>query len=78
MVINKIKDFFNWVKYPKNVFYIVIPLAMLGFTCEFMIAYLHWKMNGDLIYTYILMAGIILLGIGLWPIRKFLLGQINA
>lgn len=78
MVINKIKDFFNWKKFPANVFYLAIPLALIGFSCEFMIAYLHWKNNGDMVYAYIVFAGMILLGIGLWPIRKFLLEQINA
>ena len=62
---------FNWKKYPKNIFLIAIPLFALGISCEIMVAYLHWKINGDIAYAYILLAGMAVLGICLWPIRKF-------
>ncbi len=75
MAINKIKEFLDWQKYPNNMFYIVIPLFLFGFACEAMVAYLHWKLNGDMTYGYIILAGIAVLGIFIWPVRTLMFNK---
>jgi uncharacterized membrane protein YqgA involved in biofilm formation len=63
---------FNWKKYPASVFYFALPLFVFGMTlCGFR-AYLEWIYNHDIVYTFIMLGGIGLLIMGLWPIRKFI------
>ncbi|KWA83733.1 hypothetical protein WL29_20415 [Burkholderia ubonensis] len=58
---------FNWKQNPASVFVFVVPLALVGFGCMGAVAYLKWKMTGDLVYTGIFLAGICLLGLALLP-----------
>lgn len=71
---NKLKEsmnyLFNWEKNPASVFFFAIPLAILGFSLHGLYAFLMWKERGDFIYSLILLGGLVLLGIGLWPVRK--------
>lgn len=78
MSVNKIGQFFNWKKNPNNIFYIAIPLFIICFTSQIMVAYLHWKQSGNLYYALIILVALGILGTGLWPIRKFLWSQFNA
>ena len=73
-----ISKMFNWRKNPASVFYLAIPLAVFGFGCAGLVAYLHWKMNGDLVYAGIFIAGTILLVIGLWHPIKYLLNPFEV
>lgn len=68
--IQEIKDFFNWKKNPHTVFYLAIPLAVIGLGCHAVMAYLQWRENGDWVYSAIFLGAMILLGMGLWPVRK--------
>ena len=68
--IQQSKDFFNWKKNPHTIFYLAIPLAVVGLGCHAIVAYLQWRDNGDWVYSAILLAGLILLMFGLWPVRK--------
>lgn len=73
MFIQKIKDFFNWKKNPQNVFYLAIPLFLVGFGSHVAVAYLEWSQNGDPVYAYIMVGALALFAFGLWPVRKQLL-----
>lgn len=68
---------FNWKKYPASVFFLVAPLAFIGFGSMFALAFMHMKFNNDPWYMVIFMAAMILFGFALWPIRKPLLAAIN-
>lgn len=60
----------NWKKYPASVFVFALPLVFIGWGSLILLAYLHWKLDGDLRYAAIVIGGLVLLGIGLWPVRK--------
>lgn len=75
MVVNKIKEFLDWKKRPNDIFYIAVPLFLFGMVCESIVAYLHWKLNGDATYGYIILAGIAVLGIFIWPVRTLMFNK---
>lgn len=58
---------FNWKYNPASIFFLAIPLALLGLGSFAMVAVLQWAYNGDPVYAYIVLAGFVLLGIGLIP-----------
>ncbi|MND11791.1 hypothetical protein D3C87_703220 [compost metagenome] len=66
-IANLIGKFTGWDKNPASVFILAIPLALLGFSLCGAVAYLHYRLNGDMVYFWILVAGLALLGIGLYP-----------
>lgn len=68
---------FNWKKYPASVFILAAPLAIIGFGSIFLLAILQWKWNSDPWYMVIFMAGMILFGFALWPIRKPLIAALS-
>lgn len=63
---------FNWKKYPASVFFFAVPLALFGFAAVFARAFLELSVNGDPWYLVIALVGALLLGVGLWPLRRFL------
>lgn len=69
-----IVDFVNkltgWRDHPESIFITAAPLATLAFACVFATAYLQYKVNGDMVYTYILIGGLVLLALGLYPVYK--------
>ena len=70
IIIQALFDLFNWKKYPANVFYIALPLAVLGFICMMHVAILHIKLEHDYIYLYEWFGGMVLLAFGLYhPVR---------
>ncbi len=68
-----INQLFNWKKYPSSVFFLVVPLALIGFGSTLLVAILQMKLNGDPWYLVIFLAGIALFLFSLWPIRKNIL-----
>lgn len=58
---------FNWKANPASIFFLAIPLALIGLGSFAMVAVLQWAYNGDPVYAYIVLAGFVLLGIGLIP-----------
>lgn len=52
---------FNWKRYPASVFLLAIPLFIIGFGCMGLVAYLQWRVNGDLVYAAIYAVAIIVL-----------------
>lgn len=66
-LVQELKDMFNWKKYPANVFYLAIPLFLVASLFMLLAAILHIKLNGDIGYLIIWLAGMVLLGIGLVP-----------
>lgn len=65
---------FNWKKNPASVFFFAIPLAIIGFSLHGLYAYLMWREHGQWGgYSLIVLGALILLGVGLWPVRKRLL-----
>lgn len=67
-----LNELFNWKKNPASVFLIAAPLAIIGFSLLFINALLQLTKNNDPWYLVIFAFGILLLGIGLWPIRKLI------
>lgn len=63
---------FNWKKYPSSVFWIALPLAIIGFGTMAATAILQLKLHGDPVYLIIWVAAVIVLCVGLWPVRKLL------
>lgn len=63
---------FNWKKNPASVFPFVIPLAVFGFGCHIMIAYLKWQETGTYAYAMIVGAALIVLAVALYPAIKML------
>lgn len=74
---NKLKEsmnyLFNWKKNSASVFFFSIPLAIMGFSLHGIYTYLMWNVHGQCGYSLILLGGLVLLGMGLWPVRKRLL-----
>jgi uncharacterized membrane protein YqjE len=68
---------FNWKKYPASVFFLAIPLFMIGMSLMGTIAYLAW-VAGDKTYAWILLAGIGLLIFALWPLRHQIRNSITS
>lgn len=66
-LVKELKDMFNWKKYPANVFYLAIPLFLVAAVLMLLAAILHYKLNGDIGYLIIWLAGMALLVIGLVP-----------
>jgi hypothetical protein len=60
-MINAIREFFNWRKYPANVFFFVLPLAGLGLGCDFGMAYRAITIKHDFTFMWIFVAGAFLL-----------------
>ncbi len=67
---------FNWKKNPSSVFLIAAPLAIIGFGLLFLNAMIHFVKNNDPWYLVIFAFGIFLLGLRLWPIRKFIFDKL--
>lgn len=61
---------FNWKKNPSSVFLFAIPLAFAGFFLHGLYAYLMWREHGQWGYSLIVLGALVLLGVGLWPVRK--------
>lgn len=65
-------DFFNWVKYPKNVFYFAIPLFVTNFFgLQFWIAMQQGLNHKDWVYFYIWIAGLALLLFAMFPVARY-------
>lgn len=58
---------FNWKANPASIFFLAIPLALIGLGSFALVAVLQWAYNGDPVYACIVLAGFVLLGIGLIP-----------
>lgn len=67
-----IERFWNFKKYPKAIFYYMVPLAIIGFSLTFLQAALEWYTHGDPWYFVIALFGVLLLCLGLWPIRHLI------
>lgn len=71
---NKFKEslnyLFNWKKNPASVFLFAVPLAFAGFFLHGWYAYLMWKVNGQWGYSVIVLVALVVLAIGIWPVRK--------
>ena len=63
-------ELFNWKEHPSSVFLFAVPIALIGFILLGMVAYLHWELDGDPWYAVIVAAGLLLLAVGIWPVRK--------
>jgi len=72
-----INELFNWKKNPASVFLIAAPLAIIGFGLLFLNAMIHWLHNDDPWFLVIFAFGLFLLGLGLWPIRKFIFNKLS-
>lgn len=70
MIVNIINKLTGWRDHPESIFITAAPLATLAFACVFATAYLQHKVNGDTVYTYILIGGLVLLALGLYPVYK--------
>jgi hypothetical protein len=57
----------GWDKDPASVFYLVVPLALLGFGLMLAIAILHYEYDGDAVFLYIWIGMIVLLFVALIP-----------
>lgn len=69
-IVNVINRLTGWLDHPESIFITAAPLATLAFACVFATAYLQYKVNGDMVYTYILIGGLVLLALGLYPVYK--------
>lgn len=69
-VVNFVNKLTGWRDHPESIFITAVPLATLAFSCVFATAYLQYKINGDMVYTYILIGGLVLLSLGLYPVYK--------
>lgn len=67
MIRKHLNFLFNWKENPASVVFLAIPLALIGLGSVVMLAVLQWAYNGDPVYAGILLAGFVLLGIGLIP-----------
>lgn len=61
---------FNWRRHPGGVFFLALPLALIGFLALGARAALAIVWHGDWGFLAIFMAGLALLAFGLWPIRR--------
>jgi hypothetical protein len=59
--------FMGWEENPASVFYLVIPLATLGFGLMFVVAYMHYKIEHNPVFFYIWFGAIVLLIVALIP-----------
>lgn len=73
-----ISNFFNWKDNPASVFFLVVPLALIGFGSMLALAIFQMKLNGDPWYFLIYSLGIALFIFAVWPIRKQLLFALNG
>lgn len=65
-------DFFNWKKYPHNVFFIAIPLFVTNFFgFLFWIAIQEGMHRKDWVYFYIWIAGLALLLFAMFPVARY-------
>jgi len=69
---NKIPNWLN--KNRKHVDFWVLGitffLTLIGFGSTGLVAYLHWKMNGDIVYGIIWAVGVIVFAIAMIPIYR--------
>lgn len=67
---NAIKDFFNWKKNPKNVFFLALPLFAFGMIVKITEAILQIRQHNDWVYLYTIVGVSILGALGLYhPMR---------
>lgn len=64
---SKLGAVFNWKQNPASVFFIIVPLALIGFGCLGVRAWLLWKQDGELAPAIIYVAGLVLLFVALIP-----------
>jgi hypothetical protein len=57
----------GWEQNPASVFYLVIPLAALGFGLMFVVAYMHYKIEHNPVFFYIWLGAWVLLIVALIP-----------
>ncbi len=69
---------FNWRKHPASVFFLAIPLAAIGFGCLLLRGVLELVWHHDPVFLVIDIAGLVMLFVALWPIRKPLLRQLKG
>jgi peptidoglycan/LPS O-acetylase OafA/YrhL len=67
---SKLTKVFSWKHNPESIFYLAIPLAVMGFACMAVVAFLHWRENDDYVYAIIALVGLVLLVAGALPILK--------
>jgi len=72
---NDLKEIFNWKKNPANVFYTAMPLFLLGMSMMGLVAYYHWKTDGDYWYAVIMGMALLVLVIALMPLRHIYKGM---
>lgn len=65
--------FFNWKKHPTSVFYVALPLFIIGVCALFARAVLELVWNGDPVYLIIDLLVVVAGAIALWPIREQIL-----
>lgn len=65
-----LKNLFDWKKNPSSVFWIALPVFLIGVLLLGLRAYLEYKANGDLVYTWILLGGFAFLILALTPAYK--------
>lgn len=68
-MLNDIKNLFNWKEYPQNVFYLAIPLFVLGMSFAFLFAVLK-GLGGDWGYAIIFFSALALYIFALLKIFK--------
>jgi uncharacterized membrane protein len=64
---SNLKAMFNWKQNTVSVFFVAIPLALIGFSCLAVQAWLRWKLDGELAPAIIYAAGLVLLAVALVP-----------
>jgi len=69
MLREALSEIFNWKKNPHGVFFLAIPLAIMGFGLVGLRAFLELKLNGDPWYFVIALGGLALLIVALMPMR---------
>lgn len=70
---SRFKEVFDWKQKPVNVFFVAIPLALLGFGIVLLNGLLKYKQDEDVGVLIIWAVGMIVLGVALvpaWRIHK--------
>lgn len=67
---NILHKLFNWKRRPSSVFYIAMPLFVIGLGLHLAIAYMHFTLNGDWVYFAVFTCALALFVLALWPLRK--------
>lgn len=64
---DKIGTFTGWRDNPASVFILALPLFLIAIFLMGMVAYLEYRFHGDSVYAWIMLGGLVLLALGLYP-----------